>query len=86
MLTKWICLRSNRPHFLRRLSSITRAPCRDVGAMSSSHRRTGDAEGVGARGLGKAVAHIVLLVVVPPAATTRLDVPFAVKSEHVVRL
>jgi hypothetical protein len=41
-------------------------------------------EGVGVRGIGKAVAHIVLLVVVPSAATTRFDAALAVEGEDVV--
>jgi hypothetical protein len=35
-------------------------------------------------GIGKAVAHKVLLIVVPSAATTRLDAALAVEREHVV--
>jgi hypothetical protein len=41
-------------------------------------------EGVRMCGIRKAVAHIVLLVVVPSAATTRLDAALAVEGEHIV--
>jgi hypothetical protein len=43
-------------------------------------------EGVRMCGIGKAVAHIILLVVVPSAAPTMLDAALAVEGEHVVRL
>jgi hypothetical protein len=41
-------------------------------------------EGVGVARIDKAVAHKVLLVVVPPAAAPRLDASFAMESEHIV--
>ena len=77
-----LCATQLRPNCHRYRSS----PARPAATRGRCHPFTAElvTEGVGVRGIGKAVAHIVMLVVVPPAAATVFDAAFAMEGEYVV--
>jgi hypothetical protein len=66
--------------------AIAQSPTRPTATWGRGNPLTAELipEGIGVRGISEAVAHKVLLVVVPAAAAPRLDAALAVEGEHVV--